>query len=371
MPHLRTIICCLTVALLFATANLASAGGDKLGPDPKEVKEVLDKAIAYLKTKQNADGSFPPKRFGPGVSGLVVAGLVRNGVSPKEPILAKTLEYMEKQVQKDGGVYDKGLANYTTSVAIVAFHDANTGGKYDTLIKNASQFIKTLQQEDAKSLGLGGFGYDAKSRADLSNTNYAVEAMLAAGIPKDDPAVQNALKFISKCQNLPGETNNLPFAKKATKDDLGGSIYTPFDADDPKHQTPDGGMRSLGGMTYGGLKSFLYAGVSKDDPRVKASVDWIRRHYTLEENVGMGQAGLFYYYHTFGKAMQALGEDRFEDSKKVKHDWRRELFEALKKRQQPDGSWRNEGDKTFGEASPELATSVAVLTLSYCLPGKK
>ena len=34
-------------------------------------------------------------------------------------------------------------------------------------------------------------------------------------------------------------------------------------------------------MTYTGLKTFLYAGVGKDDPRVKAAVDWIRRHYTL------------------------------------------------------------------------------------------
>ena len=61
-------------------------------------------------------------------------------------------------------------------------------------------------------------------------------------------------------------------------------------------------------MTYAGLKSFLYAGVSKDDPRVKGAVDWIRRHYTLEENPGMGKAGLYYYYHTFAKAMDALGQ---------------------------------------------------------------
>ena len=45
-------------------------------------------------------------------------------------------------------------------------------------------------------------------------------------------------------------------------------------------------------MTYTGLKSFLYAGVNKDDPRVKAAVSWVRAHYTFEENPGMGQAGL-------------------------------------------------------------------------------
>lgn len=118
------------------------------------------------------------------------------------------------------------------------------------------------------------------------------------------------------------------------------------------------------------MRSFLYAGVSKDDPRVKGAVDWIRRHYTLDENPGMGQAGLYYYYHTFAKAMQALGANQFEDAKGVKHDWRRELFEALKKRQRDDGSFANMGDRTFGESDPNLATAFALLTLSYCKPAK-
>jgi squalene-hopene/tetraprenyl-beta-curcumene cyclase len=178
------------------------------------------------------------------------------------------------------------------------------------------------------------------------------------------------LKFVSRCQNLPGESNDQPFAKKATKDDEGGFTYRP-DPDDKQHRTPAGGLRSLGAMTYGGLKTFLYAGVDKKDPRVEAAVKWIRAHYTLDENPGMGKAGLFYYYHVFGKAMAALGEDRFEDSKKVKHDWRKELFEAIKKRQQPDGSFVNAGDRAFGEADPNLATAFALLSLSYTKPAKK
>src|SRR5262249_58632893 len=128
---------------------------------------------------------------------------------------------------------------------------------------------------------------------------------------------------------------------------------------------------SRGAMTYGGLKSFLYAGVSHDDPRVKGAVRWVRAHYTLEENPGQGQAGLFYYYHTFGKAMVALGEDRFEDAKGVKHDWRRELFAAIKKRQQENGSFINKGDKQFGEADPNLATAFALIALSYTKAPRK
>ena len=61
-------------------------------------------------------------------------------------------------------------------------------------------------------------------------------------------------------------------------------------------------------MTYAGLKSMIYAGVSPDDPRVKAAHEWIRKNYTLEQNPGMGDAGLYYYYHTFAKALSALEE---------------------------------------------------------------
>src|SRR5262249_32892911 len=150
-----------------------------------------------------------------------------------------------------------------------------------------------------------------------------------------------------------------------TDDDKGGFVYNPLDADDEKHKTPEGGLRSVGGMTYAGLKSFLYAGVTRDDPRVKAALNWIRKHYTLDENPGMKQAGLYYYYHTFAKAMTALAEPTFEDASGKKHDWKPELFEALKKRQRPDGSWINAGDKVFGEGDPNLATAFALLSLSY------
>jgi squalene-hopene/tetraprenyl-beta-curcumene cyclase len=80
---------------------------------------------------------------------------------------------------------------------------------------------------------------------------------------------------------------------------------------------------------------------------------------------------LFYYYHTFAKAMRALGEDPFVDAKGTKHDWRAELFEAIRSRQRPDGSFVNAADRAFGEADPNLATAFAVLTLSYLQPAKK
>ena len=299
---------------------------------------------------------------------------MRQGYGPDDPMVAKATEFLEKSVQKDGGIYkpEQHLSNYTTSVALMAFCEINKGDKYDKIIKNASTFLKGLQSGgDPKDPKSGGVGYDGKSRPDMSNTQFFVDALLAAGVPKDDPAIKDALRFIDRCQNLPGEgANDQAFAKKAGPEDIGGFVYNPF-SNDEKHKSITGGLRSMGAMTYGGLKSFLYAGVGKDDKRVIAAKKWIREHYTLDENTGLGQAGLYYYYHTFAKAMAALGEDQFEDAKKVKHDWRKELFTAIQKRQQADGSFANKGDRAFGEEDPNLATAFAILTLSYTMPAKK
>lgn len=355
--------------LVVLSPSTSLAGEKGKAPSAADIEKMLTKAQQFLKSSQNPDGSFSPKIAGPGVTAVVIAGLLRNGVSAEDPTVKAGLKYLESQVQKDGGVYSKALANYVTSVAVMAFKEANTKGQYDAVLKNAAEFLKSNQQGGPEGeLRFGGFGYDGKSRPDTSNTNFVIEAMIASGVPKNDPAIQKAILFLSKCQNLPGEFNNQEFAKKAGKDDKGGFIYNPFDLDSKRDRTPEGGLRSLGGMTYGGLKSFLYAGVSKEDPRVKAAVEWIRHHYTLEENPGLKQAGLYYYYHTFAKAMDALGEESFADAAGKKHPWRAELFQALQSRQSEDGKWINSADKAFAEFNPDLATGFALLSLSYTRP---
>lgn len=367
--RIRSLCATLMVGGLVGLIGSSRAADPATAPTPAEWQAVADKAYDALKAKQNDDGSFVPKAGGPGITALTAAALIRSGKKADDPVVAKALKYLEKSVKPDGGVYDRGLANYTTCLAIMTFKEANTDGRYNKVIENAQKFVRSLQagEDDPKDPKFGGTGYDGKSRPDLSNTQFFVEALAAAGAKPDDPAIKKAVAFISRSQNLPGEFNDLPYAAKATEDDKGGFVYNLLDANNAKSdkKTPAGGLRSEGGMTYAGLKSFLYAGVSKDDPRVKAALGWIRRHYTVSENPGQGQAGLFYYYQTFAKSLALLGEDQIEDAKGVKHPWRKELFEELKKRQKPDGSWTNE-NRAFLENQPELATAFALLALTYC-----
>jgi hypothetical protein len=358
----------LLVAALAVAAPAARAAD---APTDQERKAVVAKAYDFLKSKQADDGSFMGRRTGPGVTALAVAALVKSGYPVDDPVVAKGLAFIEKAVNKDGGIYSPQIPIqvYTTSLAVVTFKECNKDGKYDATIANAVKFLKGVQDaggEDDKNPAFGGAGYSAKSRPDTSNTAFFLEALHAAGTGKDDPAFKKAIVFLSRSQNLPSETNTLPYAAKVADDDKGGFVYNLGDATNDKStkKTPAGGLRSEGGMTYSGLKSFLYAGVGKDDPRVKAAVAWIKKHYSVTENPGQKDAGLFYYYHTFAKAMDALGEEVFEDAKGTKHAWKKELFEQLKSTQKADGSWVN-SNGAFEESAPELATAFAVLSLGY------
>lgn len=369
---------CILTALTFAIAVLAGitplpvfSAETSPAAEYRAYRQAVDRAAIYLAQAQGADGAFTA----PGVTSVVTTGLLRNGRSADDPLVARSLKYLEGMVQPNGGVYqpDSLYRNYETCLAMLCFTEANRDGRYDKLLKNADRFIKQEQWDeseghDRSSMYYGGAGYGRHERPDLSNTQFLIEALKAAGNGPDDEAMQKALVFVSRCQNLETEHNTTDFAR--TNPD-GGFYYTiAAGGSSMAGATPEGGLRSYGSMTYAGLKSMIYAGVGPDDPRVKAAFDWIRKHYDLEANPGMADNGLYYYYHTFAKALNAMGVDQVEDADGVKHDWRRELRQELLSRQRPDGSWVNENPRWM-EGEPSLVTGYALLALSYCRPAEK
>jgi len=83
----------------------------------------------------------------------------------------------------------------------------------------------------------------------------------------------------------------------------------------------------------------------------------------------MGQQGLYYYFHTFAKALDTMQVKQFKDADGVSHNWRAELVNHLAELQHANGSWTNKAERWY-EADPNLATAYALLALSYCQPGK-
>ena len=338
---------------------------------------VVEKGVQYLisKGQDPETGSFS-KQLGPAVTSMCVTALIRNGVSLKHESVVKGLDYIKLFIREDGGIYAKGsaLRNYETSFAVLCLHEANKNGEYDQTIQKAVLFLKGIQWDAGEGHPLasphfGGQGYGSHKRPDLSNTSTFLDALKAASEDPSSEAMQNALKFVSRTQNLSTEHNRQGFAAKAAGEDVGGFIYTPVGPETKAGDAPTGGLRSYASMTYAGLKSFLYAGLKKDDVRVKAAMDWIQRHYDLDSNPGMGQQGLFYYYNVFARALDVYGARTLVDTREVVHNWRADLTKTLAAKQQADGSWVNPADRWY-EGDANLVTSYALMALSFCHPDR-
>lgn len=362
---------------LFCTVLAATAvctlGSFRLGSlsaaEPAAARDAaVQKAVEFLKTRQDADGSWSAS-ISPAVTAIVLHAMLQNGASPADPAVQRGVKYLEGFIQEDGGIYKKEsqVKNYETAMTILALSSLNKDGKYDETIKKADAFLRGLQWDESEGKErddpfYGGAGYGGHSRPDLSNTSFMLDALKAAGAAEDDPAIQKALIFVSRTQNLESQYNQTPFPAKVND---GGFYYTPAAGGTSQAgMTENGGLRSYGSMTYAGLKSFLYAGVDENDPRVKAAIDWLKKHYTLEENPNMGQTGVYYYFNTFGKALDAVGQDVFVSADGTEHRWKEELAAELVERQKSDGSWINEAERWY-ESDPNLATAYALLALSY------
>ncbi|MDX1945403.1 MAG: prenyltransferase/squalene oxidase repeat-containing protein [Pirellulaceae bacterium] len=361
---------------LAASAALVALGiartgqaADETGPDPKQYETVVTKGIDFLRTKGQADDGTFTKQIGIGITSLAATAMLRHGRSVDDPTVAKALKALEASVQPTGGIHAPNgrLKTYETCVCTLALKEANKDGRYDKILANADKFLKEIPFDAAEGHGqdsfyFGGAGYGGQGRPDLSNTAFMIEALRGTGAGADDQAIQNALIFVSRCQNLESPHNTTPFAAKIND---GGFYYTPIPG--KEDEEAGGGLRSYGAMSYAGLKSLVFAGVKADDPRVKAVVKWIGKNYDVTSHPGQGQAGYFYYCNTFAKALAALGQDTITDDKGTAHPWRKDLLEELAKRQRDDGSWVNPTQQFF-EGDANLCTSFALISLSYAGP---
>jgi squalene-hopene/tetraprenyl-beta-curcumene cyclase len=338
------------------------------------IDEATTKALAYLAASQAADGGWQVAGTShPAISALVLKALAQDShYGPNHPAVRRGVEYVMKFAQSDGGIYreEDGHKNYHTSVVLMMLASLKDPAQEKSM-KAAQDFLRTLQWDEGEghernSPWYGGAGYGRGKRPDLSNTQMMIEALHESGLPPDDPAYKKALVFIQRCQML-GSTNDQPFAAGSQD---GGFIYTPANDGESMAGTEVVGdrprLRSYGSMTYAAFKSMLYAKVDRDDARVKAAVDWIRRNYTLDHNPNMpgeqSKQGLYYFYYVFAKALAAWGEETIADAAGDKHAWRNELAGKLLSLQRPDGSWFNEADRWM-ESNPYLVTAYAVLTL--------
>ncbi|MDR3401672.1 MAG: terpene cyclase/mutase family protein [Chthoniobacter sp.] len=351
-----------------------------------EVLLAIDKGLGWLKQQQKEDGSIANPENGepasehPALTALPLIAFYREpagkAATEYSGVLNKGYAFLRSKAQPDGGIYTTGLANYNTSVCLMAL--LNSGDpKDEPMLARARDFIAGMQAKNMTNPDVnGGIGYGTtgvnpqRAHPDLDNTLVALEALrayknthpsteIAAGKELD---WQAAIDFISRCQNLPA-SNKLKWASDDPAN-KGGFIYYPGESNAGEQDLPNGkkALRSYGTISYAGLLSYIYADLKQDDPRIVGAFDWLQKNYTLEENPGLGRAGLYYYYHLAAKglATSKIREMPTADGKKV--DWAHDMALKLINLQAGNGSWVNDTARWM-EKDPVLVTAYSVITL--------
>jgi squalene-hopene/tetraprenyl-beta-curcumene cyclase len=361
--------------------------------------KTYENAADWLAGQQDDKGAWkmgPPGKEAPSPS---YTALIVNALShAPEPLrakykgtVAKGVDFLLSKANKDGsfgeGPSGSFLKTYTTAIALLGLSGVERTGAVADALRGAQAYLKANQLKEG--LHRGGMGYGdekpgEKKTGNLSVTGFAADGLKASGLPQDDEFWKRVVEFVRKCQNS-SEVNNDPEYVAALKKaglsvgDDGGLFYQP--SADAK-ASPAGTkkladrdvIQSYGAMTYDGLKTYLYAGLPKDSPEVKAAVDWVRKNWTLDVHPGFAfddvrrshLRGLYYYYLLMGRALDALGENPFTTFDGKKRDWPAELGEKLLALCRESKMWKNDNAAWY-EGDPVLVTSYVLMTADVLL----
>lgn len=377
-------------------------------------KIAVSKGLAFMRAAQGTNGgwmestvakatdqSTPSTAVPNAVTALTLKAFAQAGFTAKTDVNARRALAFVTAGTHSGGAFQPdlggGLANYVASMVLMGL-----AAQQDPTLALEMETVRTwlVKNQWDQSQGIspnadwfGGSGYGSHGRPDLSNTQLMLDALHDAGVSTDDPAVQRALIFVERTQNV--KSNDASWAQHGSGD--GGFAYTAANGGESfasdiagegrygeKMPPETRALRSYGSMTYAGFKSMLYAGLAPNDPRVTAAFDWIRSHWTFTENPGLGSQGLYYYLHAAARALNASGAISVTVTSAVAkaHDpanpaesqeistssrnWRNDLTDAVLASQRADGSWVNSADR-WQEGQPELVTVYALLALEEVL----
>jgi squalene-hopene/tetraprenyl-beta-curcumene cyclase len=366
---LRSVLTLLSCAAICAAPAIVPVHNESL---QNEISRAIDRGMDWISKNQNPEGWWSTTDQ-PAVTALCLVALNPQAElhnAKFEQNFERGYAFLNKYIQPDGGIFnkDKGLANYNTSLALLAFTARGLPAD-KAVILNARRYLIGTQVDMGEPNSIdtpfdGGIGYGSRYKhSDMGNTLAALEALYASrsyaadapGEPKLN--FEAARHFIASCQNLP--SHNKESWVSGDPKNLGGFIYYPGNSMAGSNTLASGrvALRSYGSMSYSGLLSYIYADMDKDDPRVKAVIKWLDENFTLDENPGMGPQGIFYYFHTMTKALTLAQIDTIGGK-----PWREALALKLLNLQKTDGSWQNDNNRWWEKDQP-LVTSYSVITL--------
>jgi len=382
---MRKLLVALLCALLIAPVASAANGG---GPDdawtPCPVSNLpADRAdwwpdaaplaiarqagMDWLKAAQDADGTWGDD---PGVTAIAALALVNAGEAADHPAVAAALDYVLAEAREDGSFSEGTYVHYYTSCAVMALSAA--GRASDEAVVRAGVDMLVREQCDGDEEGFeewwrGGIGYGGDGRPDMSNTQFALMAFVAAegaypSITVPAATWAEALLFLHRSMNLPS-VNDLTWEEDPSAPSFGdgGFVYYPG-------ISKASGTLSYGSMTAAGLWCLLTAGETTSSKAASAALSWLGKNLDVTENPGFGQAAYYYYSRALARALRTAGAGALlaPDGRIVA--WAKELSSAILARQDASGRWANVESEFYWEGRPEVATIFALLAIEAMMP---
>ena len=311
---------------------------DKLrqnGGNP-ECEAAVSRALEWLKTKQNPDGSWG-KQYKSAMTGLALLCYLGRCETPESPFygdnvtkgilylieLSKKNEYgmIAENLKESGATYEHGIATYALGemYTLARLGSKSLPGMRESFEKGVELIIKN--QKSQGGWGYGGKGdiaYNPEGGSDLSVTGWQYQALKAAKhtglkIPKLASSITLTMKYLESQQ---------------TKD---GGIGT-TNRDQAYNQWNLTATGVLGLQTLGKGKTSV----------IDKGVKFLRTFTTAEPLDWNKNCNLYCWYYYTQAFFQKGGDDwKFYNEM---------LLPQLLNNQAPDGSWKIERSNNIGGA---------------------
>ena len=315
----------------------------------EEVERAIRDGVGYLKSKQNADGSWDDAdgQAHQGTTALVALALMTAGESKESPVVSKAIKkLLEYRADDLGRVYSVAL-----QTMVFALADPE---RYRVQIAANVYWLEAAQFKAGDPRGYSGsWTYDKFKRTpgDNSNSQYALLALFEAsqvGVKVDALTWALARKYWEDAQRI----SDGAWAYQLDRQSGVSSSMT------------CAGISSLiivGLKRYEGLETINGenihdCGKGGANIRVARGLDWIATHFSVEANMPKGSQWKYYYLYGLERAGRLSGLRFFGDK-----DWYRLGAEHLVHQQKFGGLWI--GGDVF-EQNPLLATSFSLLFLA-------
>lgn len=303
-----------------------------------KIDEALRRGRAFLRERQNADGSwkFPggEKTYLCGTTALAVQALLTAPGAKDDEAVRKALAFLRQS---------EPSMTYEVALQTIVLCAVNAPEDRKLIERNVEE-LSRRQINRGNHIGLWSYN-GAENRdfgGDGSNAHYALAALRAArqaGYRVDAAVWKRAWQAWVENQNADGSWS---------------------------YQVQGHG-KGTGSMTAVGIAAVSWtrpvaAKTAEERQRSRQAIDralaWLAKHFAVARNP-QSMSWTLYYLHALAEAGAAESVTMIGN-----HNWRKEATAMLLATQNRDGSWRGIGP----ESAPTIATSFALATLTMPNP---